>query len=440
MKDYLRTYYLLILVFSWHLGLLYAQDVADVAAINLVMNHSFEEQEETPSDYGQINWASGWFGLQFTPDLFANDATQTKVAAPRNFFGEQDPANGKAYSGILAYHENQQREFVATALSEPLQAGHAYYISFKVSLAEAYSNLACNRLGALLTNDLENAREGASPQVQSKAIIQEYQDWAIISDTIIAEEDYSFLVIGNFYANEQVTTLERGNRGYPAAYYYIDEVVVKPVEIPILKEGFIKISGKVKDQKTGKAIAARLDFVLTNIKYRAYEEANAQGKYEFSNMQRTTKFLLQASAKGYHSISKMIDVGEKDEVVVDFEMQPSSIGSTVVLESIVFESGEAVLHERSFEELNMIAKFLKEHPNYHVEISGHTDNLGQANKNLQLSEARAQAVVSYLHKQKNVKIDRLQAKGYGQEKPIASNDSEEGRKMNRRVELTIVKD
>lgn len=419
-----------------------AQDSKDFESENLVTNPSFEEIEDCPTSYGTIDFATGWLGLKFTPDLFSACAEQSKVKTPQNFFGYQKPATGNNYVGILAYHDNTQKEYITSNFTKPLERGKAYYVSLKWSLAEDYSNFACNNLGILFTNNIDNI-EGRiiKPQVQVKEFLENTDDWQVIQDTIITEDNYDFIVIGNFQDKAGTSTKTMKKDAYPAAYYFIDDIEVREIDIPVIKNGFIKIKGKIEDIQTQKSISnAKVDFVLSNIKYRAYEESNSQGVYEFSNMQKTTKFLLQVHAEGYHSQSKIVEVTNEDEIVADFHLEPSKLGSTIVLENIVFETGKSILHPKSFHELDMIAEFLKTHPHFHVEIGGHTDSTGDDKLNLQLSENRANAVMQYLIEHGIIDEKRLVHKGYGERKPIAPNDTEANRLKNRRVELKIVKD
>ncbi len=80
---------------------------------------------------------------------------------------------------------------------------------------------------------------------------------------------------------------------------------------------------------------------------------------------------------------------------------------------------------------------MQDNPTVKVQIEGHTDNVGNAADNMKLSENRAKAVVNYLVS-KNISITRLTAKGFGATKPIAENNTEEGRAQNRRTELKVV--
>jgi OmpA-OmpF porin, OOP family len=108
-------------------------------------------------------------------------------------------------------------------------------------------------------------------------------------------------------------------------------------------------------------------------------------------------------------------------------------------EKVLFDVGKAALLPASQSLLNDVATVLKQHPEVKVlEVAGHTDSTGKPAKNRKLSQDRAEAVRLYLIDQ-DVAAERLTAKGYGPDKPIAPNDSKEGRDKNRRVEFTVLK-
>ena len=106
---------------------------------------------------------------------------------------------------------------------------------------------------------------------------------------------------------------------------------------------------------------------------------------------------------------------------------------------VFFDFNKSVLTKESTSELNRMGKLLKEDPEIIVEISGHTDNVGNAEYNQKLSEARAKSVVDYLITTSGTNKKQLTFKGYGFYKPIASNDTEDGRHLNRRTEFEIIK-
>ena len=114
-------------------------------------------------------------------------------------------------------------------------------------------------------------------------------------------------------------------------------------------------------------------------------------------------------------------------------------GKPITLLNILFESNKSTLQKSSFDELNKLADYLNKNRMTAIEISGHTDNTGNADANLKLSQDRANAVRDYLIK-RAIAANRVIAKGYGDTKPVASNDTEEGRSKNRRIEVKMIKE
>jgi len=109
----------------------------------------------------------------------------------------------------------------------------------------------------------------------------------------------------------------------------------------------------------------------------------------------------------------------------------------VLKQKIFFAFNKAKIKERSYPILNEIAQALKDHPKWKIEIQGHTDDRGSARYNQKLSEKRAFAVYKFLIS-KGIEPDRMTYIGYGEERPIEDNATEEGRAVNRRVEFHIV--
>lgn len=105
-------------------------------------------------------------------------------------------------------------------------------------------------------------------------------------------------------------------------------------------------------------------------------------------------------------------------------------------ENLEFETGKDIIRKSSYPSLNALASLLVSKPNYGLRIEGHTDNVGSDEKNLILSQKRSDAVKNYLTK-KGVSATYLETYGYGETKPIATNETPEGRQKNRRVEMTI---
>lgn len=112
-------------------------------------------------------------------------------------------------------------------------------------------------------------------------------------------------------------------------------------------------------------------------------------------------------------------------------------GKTWVLEDVYFEIDRSELLDRSFVTLNALVEFLTANPSVHIEIGGHTSNTGSEEHNIALSADRARSVMQYVIR-KGIQPQRITAKGYGFNQPIADNNSEEGRTLNRRVQITII--
>ncbi|WP_018619057.1 OmpA family protein [Spirosoma luteum] len=111
-------------------------------------------------------------------------------------------------------------------------------------------------------------------------------------------------------------------------------------------------------------------------------------------------------------------------------------GNAFVLRHVLFAQGDYTLLSESYTELDELVQALRANPSLHIEVAGHTDNVGDKRLNLALSENRAKVVASYLIRH-GIAENRITAKGYGGTKPIASNADDAQRPLNRRVELVV---
>ncbi|MCS7018456.1 MAG: OmpA family protein [Cytophagales bacterium] len=121
-----------------------------------------------------------------------------------------------------------------------------------------------------------------------------------------------------------------------------------------------------------------------------------------------------------------------------FKNEKVEVGKTIQLSNILFEQSSFVLRRESYAELDKLVAFLKENPNVVIELRGHTDNVGNPQKNQTLSERRVAAVKNYLT-QRGISEDRILTAAFGGSQPIADNSTEAGRQKNRRVEMKILK-
>ena len=119
------------------------------------------------------------------------------------------------------------------------------------------------------------------------------------------------------------------------------------------------------------------------------------------------------------------------------EMKNIAVGSKIALRNVIYATGKSDIKSDSYPELNRLVDLLTVVPNLKIEISGHTDNTGSESLNLKLSKERAESVKTYLLG-KGIAANRLESVGYGSSRPVDSNSTSEGRKMNRRTEYEII--
>jgi len=120
-----------------------------------------------------------------------------------------------------------------------------------------------------------------------------------------------------------------------------------------------------------------------------------------------------------------------------FDIDEIKIDSLIVLKNIVFEFNKSDLLPESFNEIEKLYQLLVTNPEIRVKLEGHTDNVGEYDFNLELSMKRVESVTAYLIS-KGINSERIEFEGYSYSVPLESNDSEEGRAINRRVAFKII--
>jgi hypothetical protein len=210
---------------------------------------------------------------------------------------------------------------------------------------------------------------------------------------------------------------------------------IQPLEVSYMK-------GIVFDKETRKRLTAKFELIDLESGKMIYESFSDEETGEFLICLPTDKdYCLNVSKKGYLFFSEnfaLKGIFRKTEPFLkDVPMQSIKIGESIILKNIFFETDLYALKKESRIELDKVIEFLHDYPAIKIEISGHTDNVGSLDYNQTLSENRAKSVVDYLIKSSITK-DRIKYKGYGFSQPVASNDTEEGKALNRRTELKII--
>jgi outer membrane protein OmpA-like peptidoglycan-associated protein len=202
----------------------------------------------------------------------------------------------------------------------------------------------------------------------------------------------------------------------------------------------VVLKGTVIDGLSGQKLQAKVE--LFNLNEDRLEDEfqtnNPLGVFE-SVMRAGQRYLITAEKEGYLFHSEYFEIPESQQYQVierTIPLQPLRKGAKINL-MVFFDFDKADLRPESIQELKRLVELLRRHPSLKLEIAGHTDAIGTEEKNLDLSNRRAQAVVDYIV-ENGIAPHRLKAVGYGESRPIASNDTEEGRQLNRRTECIVI--
>lgn len=346
---------------------------------NLIKNPSFEQFDHCPKRLGNfdadvVSWSTPTDG---STDYF--NACSTSMGTPENFNGEQPAEFGEGYAGLYLYAPDDYREYIQAELTRPLEKGKTYQVSFYVSLAER-SDFAINEFGLLFAKD--------KLEIPIKKVLSKSHWYRQKGNA------YTYMEIGyfNFYADTQ---------------------------------DWIPVSSRFVAKGTEKYM------VLGN----------------FKNNARTRKFKTEYTAKqgAYYYVDKVeVQAAESSDSnsdensvqSIDAQKGSSALDKIYVFENILFEFDHSEVLQTVRHELHRLSDYLKANPNLNITINGHTDSKGTDRYNRQLSGKRAKAVADYLI-QTGISKKRIICQGHSGERPIVSNETEEGRKKNRRVEFVL---
>ncbi len=237
----------------------------------------------------------------------------------------------------------------------------------------------------------------------------------------------------------------RANK-YEAVPYLLDLTAVNEyqelnVDLFADPEKMAIVRGNIYDKKTNRLLAptAALKLKVEGLQAIVVTLDTLRSSYELKLPLGNT-YTISAQAPNYYPMYEMVTVvHERGDIRIykDLYIAPIEVGQTIKLNNIFFETAKTILKTESFPELDRVVEFLNASPDIKIEIAGHTDNVGKADYNKRLSQGRAQSVTNYIIS-KGIATDRIVAKGYGMDKPVATNKTATGKAQNRRVEFTIL--
>ena len=202
------------------------------------------------------------------------------------------------------------------------------------------------------------------------------------------------------------------------------------------------VSGRVVDSSTGSPLKARLEIFDIENGHKLYDNySDSVSGRLYMVLQSGRSLAGYVKKKGYLFQNFSFSTGESEGVDVDtitVALSRVDEGSSLILKNIYFETNSYELDQRSDSEIGNVVELLKQNPGIKVEISGHTDNIGRKEYNMELSEKRAYAVFTSLV-DNGIDRDRLAFVGFGDTKPLLPNENDLNRQSNRRIEFRVIR-
>ncbi len=369
-----------------------AQEVPD--SLNLIENGSFEELGGKLRRLGGIDAAKGWGSpTDAKADLFSESvASESPASAPKNAKGFQSALSGVNYAGLTwySYMDKEPRTYLQAKFKKMLKKGQKYCISYYVSLGDL-SKYSSDRVGAYVSRIVVNKKGEASltyepqvPALQTK-VYDDVNGWQGVCGVYEAQGDEQYLIIGNFAATDKVTAdktkRQRGETRpqQPIAYFYIDDVSVKPIK------RLSECSCEQIDKEKSEFIYGR-------------------------------KMTTDPGLKPAQRVDKSVVYFKRFEKGIDPSMQA---------------------------QMDTLASMLKVDPAIKVKLTGHTDvkevdRVRMRPDLTDLDKERAEAVKDYLVKA-GISADRITVAGNKGDSPAVEGDDEVSTSQNRRVEVDVVK-
>lgn len=349
---------------------------------NLIQNGSFEAFKTCPeyfTEQAYQSYVKFWDTPNIgTPDYF--NSCSVKAGVPKNWMGYAQAYDGNAYMGIvacmqqMATHQIPYREYIRIGLNTSLDSGKTYYAEMHIQLGKSCV-VACDGLGMYFSEEPLTANHNINYSVKPQIVTQKIEN----------DKNNWTQICGTFKANGLEKYLIIGN--------FLSNDMLK---YQVFDENLLLT------QQTAPM---------------AYYYIDAVAVYPFTDSLKSQ--CISISAQKLVRYEGNLDVNQQ-----------------MVLSNLHFAIDKAKILPESFRELDQLAYELRKNQHLKISIFGHTDNTGTVEHNQKLSEDRALAVRNYLL-MRGVSKFRIRAKGFGSLNPVAPNNTESGRKLNRRVEIKV---
>jgi OmpA-OmpF porin, OOP family len=368
---------------------LLTNNFCDVQSQNLIPNCSFEEKIDF--DTAKI---IGWHKVQHsdTPDYF-NFYKNTDDNVFNEFIGGTNAKSGNGFAGIFCYRADpirsirNIREYISSSLICELEKDSLY--KFEISLLlDAESNVAIRNFGAYFSDipiiyNKDSKVFSLKPQIEFNSVfLDSTNSWMTLQSFYKANGSEKFITVGNFKSDKNT---------------------------------------KIRD-------------------LRLLKDKKRKKKWDLASSELATYYYLDdlLLEKVHREYTKPIESDTFSIAIADtFDLDKIIVDSAIVLENVNFDFNKSELLPESYKEIDKLYKLLYSNPNLKIRLEGHTDNVGSYEFNLQLSMRRVQSVAKYLV-EKGITGDRIEFAGYSFSCPLVINNTDKGRRINRRVAFKII--
>lgn len=208
-------------------------------------------------------------------------------------------------------------------------------------------------------------------------------------------------------------------------------------------DSLILVTGHIRDSLTGEGIG-EAQITYKELPYGNYvgviQSREGDGFYSYRTFGHSA-YCIQIESNDYVGIRDTIfplEEGNSDRILIDYLLSMKPSKRMIPLDNLIFDLGRSEIKPESFNELDELVKLMMDNPQMIIQLEGHTDFRGGRTKNLKLSEERVKQVKNYLI-HGGIMPNRILTKAYGGSNPISREDSEEARRLNRRVEVIVLK-